>query len=140
MIDRQEGWLAIDPNPPYATRAIATGEADKVRLDVSDLFESLRKSDATQIEDDRGDVHSSDFQGRGFVLVHNHPGGSPRPSDRDHGTTMLVSHIGKVLGIPLVDHWIFFRDEAGDLGMFAYSSELPGFLEPSILLTPGPLG
>ena len=40
----------------------------------------------------------------GFVLVHNHPSGSPEPSGADVNMTHAVSRAADVLGIPLLDH------------------------------------
>ena len=41
-----------------------------------------------------------------LVLVHNHPGGDPRPSEEDLLVTRNVMDAGKILNIPLLDHII----------------------------------
>jgi len=57
-----------------------------------------------------------------FVLVHNHPGGDPCPSQEDIAFTQRVSIASDVLGITLVDHIVVARQgyvsmlEAGLLG------------------------
>ena len=43
----------------------------------------------------------------GIILVHNHPSGNPKPSERDIATTKRLAKAGELLGIPLVDHLIF---------------------------------
>lgn len=41
-----------------------------------------------------------------LVLVHNHPGGNPRPSICDREMTERICHAGEILGIHLLDHII----------------------------------
>lgn len=41
-----------------------------------------------------------------IVLGHNHPSGSPLPSDEDVHLTKAVKAAGETIGIPLVDHVI----------------------------------
>jgi DNA repair protein RadC len=40
----------------------------------------------------------------GFVLVHNHPSGSPTPSEADIEMTQAVSLAADIVGVPLLDH------------------------------------
>lgn len=42
----------------------------------------------------------------GFVLFHNHPSGLCSPSLEDVRTTDMMSKVGELLGIPLLDHII----------------------------------
>jgi len=42
----------------------------------------------------------------GFVLIHNHPGGNPKPSPEDIELTLRVQQSADLLGMPLVDHVI----------------------------------
>jgi DNA repair protein RadC len=42
----------------------------------------------------------------GAVLVHNHPSGDPTPSREDVELTRRMRQVGRVLGIPIVDHVI----------------------------------
>ena len=44
-----------------------------------------------------------------FVLVHNHPGGDPRPSAEDVHLTEKISAAALCVGIPLLDHVIITR-------------------------------
>ncbi len=41
-----------------------------------------------------------------IILVHNHPSGDPTPSQADLELTKIVSEIGCMMGIPLLDHII----------------------------------
>lgn len=49
-----------------------------------------------------------------FILVHNHPGGDPSPSDEDIQVTQRIIDAGKILGIHILDHII--------IGMNSYES------------------
>jgi len=40
----------------------------------------------------------------GGVLVHNHPTGDPTPSRQDCELTQRLREVGRVLGIPIIDH------------------------------------
>lgn len=42
----------------------------------------------------------------GVVLVHNHPGGDPSPSEEDARLTRQLVGAGEALGIPILDHLI----------------------------------
>lgn len=42
----------------------------------------------------------------GAVLVHNHPSGEPTPSREDVELTRRLRQVGRVIGIPIVDHVI----------------------------------
>lgn len=45
----------------------------------------------------------------GIVLVHNHPSGSPDPSEADRQMTAKISEAGVILGIKMVDHIILSK-------------------------------
>lgn len=53
-----------------------------------------------------------------LILVHNHPSGNPSPSAQDRELTEAVSSMGKVLGIPLLDHVII-----GDNTYYSFRNE-----------------
>jgi DNA repair protein RadC len=40
----------------------------------------------------------------GGVLVHNHPSGDPAPSSNDRELTRHLREVGRLLGIPIIDH------------------------------------
>ena len=57
-----------------------------------------------------------------IIVCHNHPGGTPRPSCEDIEATEMLVQAGKMLGIKVLDHFIFtptdylsLREERGDL-------------------------
>ena len=54
----------------------------------------------------------------GLVLVHNHPGGDPTPSDQDVHLTQRIKRAAKELGIRLLDHVIVSEDD-----YFSFQSE-----------------
>jgi DNA repair protein RadC len=45
-----------------------------------------------------------------MVLAHNHPSGDPTPSPSDASMTRTLADLGKLVGVPLVDHVIVTRD------------------------------
>ena len=45
-----------------------------------------------------------------FVLFHNHPSGSLKPSEADISITKKIAQAGKLLDIPLLDHLIITED------------------------------
>ena len=54
-------------------------------------------------------------RGHGFILVHNHPDGSIKPSKDDSHFTKVVKRESAFLGIELLDHVIIGND-----GFFSY--------------------
>lgn len=57
----------------------------------------------------------------GGVLVHNHPTGDPSPSREDRELTLRMREVGRVLGIPIIDHVVIgarsFRSVAEWMGV-----------------------
>lgn len=58
----------------------------------------------------------------GVIFAHNHPSGDPVPSDEDRRITGRLEEVGRILGIPMLDHVIVGADgayfsfaDAGDL-------------------------
>jgi DNA repair protein RadC len=52
----------------------------------------------------------------GFVLVHNHPSGDPRPSPADINLTRSLAQLSRDLDVPLLDHFIIAGDELREVG------------------------
>jgi len=56
----------------------------------------------------------------GGVLVHNHPSGDPTPSTEDLELTRRLREVGRLLGIPIIDHVVIgdrsFRSVAEWMG------------------------
>ena len=46
---------------------------------------------------------------RGFIIIHNHPGGSPIPSEADKHLTTKVAASSECIGLTLLDHVIIGR-------------------------------
>lgn len=49
------------------------------------------------------------------ILVHNHPSGDPSPSDADIELTLRLVEVGRLVGIPVLDHLVVTRDECVSL-------------------------
>jgi DNA repair protein RadC len=76
----------------------------------------------------RGDVSGADLpfwklidrahalKAAGFILVHNHPSGDPRPSLTDIQVTRRLAHVSRELDVPLLAHLIIARGEMRDVG------------------------
>ena len=46
-----------------------------------------------------------------IILVHNHPGGNPIPSNQDIITTKTLIKVGEILGIKVIDHVIICNNK-----------------------------
>lgn len=71
------------------SETISNGAVDITLLRPREVFESALKNSATSI-----------------VLVHNHPSGSPYPSDADIEFTKKLIRIGRSIGVQIQDHVI----------------------------------
>lgn len=82
--------LSLDPqNRLINCETISNGAADITLLRPRDVFERAFKNSATFI-----------------ILVHNHPSGSPEPSESDVEVTKRLVRIGRMVGVWLQDHVI----------------------------------
>lgn len=54
-------------------------------------------------------------QAAGIMILHNHPGGNPVPSDNDLQITERINEAGTLMDIPLIDHIIL-----GDNSYFSF--------------------
>lgn len=61
-------------------------------------------------------IHALQAQAAGIMLLHNHPGGNPVPSENDIRVTRRIREIGILTDIPLYDHIIL-----GDNKYFSFS-------------------
>ncbi len=62
----------------------------------------------------------------GVIFAHNHPSGDPAPSDEDRRITGRLEEVGRILGIPMLDHVII------GAGSDYYSFADSGDLEPQM--------
>jgi DNA repair protein RadC len=57
----------------------------------------------------------------GGILVHNHPSGDPSPSSEDRTVTDRLREVGRVIGLPIIDHVVIgdrsFRSIAEWMGI-----------------------
>lgn len=79
-------------------RTVAIGSLAQVDVHPRELFRPMV----------RAGVHA-------VVLVHNHPSGDPRPSDADIELTHRMAQVGRLLGIPVLDHLVVSDDESVSL-------------------------
>lgn len=86
---------------------ISDGAVDITLLRPREVFESAFKNSATFI-----------------ILVHNHPSGSPEPSETDIEVTKKLVRIGRMIGVWIQDHVI--------IGNNGYTSLKAGGIVPSI--------
>lgn len=74
---------------PIGIFEISRGTVNKSLMSPREIFKRALLSNASSI-----------------ALVHNHPSDDPTPSKEDITTTAHLARIGKILGIPLLDHII----------------------------------
>lgn len=58
-----------------------------------------------------------------IIVGHNHPSGSPEPSEDDDVITRRLREVGKALDVPMLDHII-----VGDLSHYSYLDSRRGLL------------
>lgn len=82
--------ICLDPeNMVVNFETVSDGVVDMTLLRPRDVFEIAFKNSAASM-----------------VLVHNHPSGSPHPSESDIKVTKKIARMGKLIGIRLQDHVI----------------------------------
>ena len=79
-------------------RTVALGSVAQVDVHPREVFRPLV----------RAAMHS-------VVLVHNHPSGEPEPSGADLELTRRLAEVGRVVGIPVLDHIIVTRTRSVSL-------------------------
>ena len=80
-------------NKPTIVHTIALGSPGQAQVFMSSVFKPLLLSNST-----------------GFILVHNHPGGSLSPSQADRELTDRLKKLGEQLEIKMLDHLILNAD------------------------------
>lgn len=86
----REHFIAIPldvRNRPLAELTIAVGGLSACGISPGDVFRPVLMQPA-----------------HGVIFAHNHPSGDPQPSEDDVRTTHRLSEVGRLLGIPVLDH------------------------------------
>ncbi|HZO14441.1 MAG TPA: DNA repair protein RadC [Polyangiaceae bacterium] len=88
-LDHEQMWvLSLDGrNRLRGSRRVAQGGAHGLAVSAREILGAALSDGAS-----------------GFVLVHNHPSGSPEPSDEDVSMTAIVAEAADIVGVPLLDH------------------------------------
>lgn len=84
---------------------VAIGSLAQVEVHPREVFRPLL----------RAGMHSA-------IVVHNHPSGDPTPSDADLELTVRLTEVGRLVGIPVLDHLVVSRAEVvsmAQLGLLA---------------------
>jgi DNA repair protein RadC len=76
-------------------RQVAVGSLAQVDVHPREVFRPLVRSG----------MHS-------VILVHNHPSGDVEPSDADLELTRRLSEVGRLVGIPVLDHLVVTRTDS----------------------------
>lgn len=94
--DTQEKVMAIflnSKNEVIDNKIVFMGTANESIIHPRDIFKEAIVLNAIKV-----------------ICIHNHPSGNPYPSLEDKAITIRLKEVGKIVGIPLVDH-IIFGDE-----------------------------
>lgn len=94
---RQEHVLCVTvngANEVINTHTVAVGAMDNVSFDPREVFSRAVAEKAS-----------------GIILAHNHPEGDLKPSDADREMTFRIQKAGEIVGILLLDHIIFSRND-----------------------------
>jgi DNA repair protein RadC len=76
-------------NRPIHTVCVGKGAIDSCVVDMREIFRPVI------IE-----------RGSGFIVAHNHPSGSTKPSAADLRLTENITKAARIIGVPLLDHII----------------------------------
>ncbi|MFW5488442.1 MAG: RadC family protein [Desulfovibrio sp.] len=87
----EEFWVALvdNKNRLVAWECVSTGTVDEAPVYPREVLSKA--------------LH---FQASGIILVHNHPGGDPKPSSQDIDLTRRLIRSGHDLGVRILDHLI----------------------------------
>lgn len=97
--------IAMGKNNIKGVFEISQGIADASLIRPREIFQRLLLANATE-----------------FILVHNHPTGSLKPSNADLETTKRIKELGVMMGLLLLDHIII--GNVCNYFSFAYSGIL----------------
>lgn len=126
-------YLAADPY-----RSTLTGPEEVVRYLRHELRDQEQESFVAVLLDARGkvidvrevfrgsaahvEVHPRELfrdairlRAHSIIVAHNHPSGEPDPSQADIELTRRIKDVGRLVGIPLLDHVVIGRDRSQSL-------------------------
>lgn len=97
----EESWLALvdAQNRLISWERLRRGGVSSIALQPRDVLEVALKRDAS-----------------GIILVHNHPGGSPRPSRADLDITAEIEKLAPCLSLRFLDHLIITAGDCYSIG------------------------
>ena len=105
---QQENFMVIALNSAHQiikSKVIFKGTVNYCIVHNRDIFNFLIKNNATS-----------------FIIAHNHPSGSLKPSEQDIKMTKEVLNASKIMGINLLDHIIISKD-----GFYSFCEETNNF-------------
>jgi DNA repair protein RadC len=87
----EELWLALvdAKNRLVGWERVGQGSVDEVAVPVREVLHAALR-----------------FEAHGVVLVHNHPGGDPQPSESDIRFTRRLDEAARAVGVRLLDHLV----------------------------------
>lgn len=93
---KEQFWVAMLDNKHrlLAWEKISQGTVNQARVYVREILEK-----------------ALDKKASGMILVHNHPGGDPKPSQADKNLTETVKHVAGQLDIRILDHVIVTEED-----------------------------
>ncbi len=95
-LEKEQFWVAMldNRNRLLAWEKISQGTVNQAHVYLREIMEKALEKKAS-----------------GLILVHNHPGGDPRPSQADKNLTDTVRHVASQLDIRILDHIIITEED-----------------------------
>jgi len=93
---KQEHFYLVmlnNQNNIMGEQLVTMGTLDSSVIDSREIFKHVIKNSIAKV-----------------ILVHNHPGGNPNPSEEDLEVTRKLIEVGDLLGIKVLDHVIIGRE------------------------------
>lgn len=82
--------VALDvKSRPLLVSVVAEGSVDSCAVDAREVFAPALRERASAV-----------------LIAHNHPSGDPQPSSEDSALTKRLVEIGRLVGVPLLDHLV----------------------------------
>lgn len=90
-LDREQFWIILldQKNHPIGTNCVSIGTINASLVHPREVFKPAILASAASI-----------------IIAHNHPSGDAEPSKEDMEVTRRLQDAGKILGIPILDHFI----------------------------------